>query len=194
MLIFGGKTVENERQRLVAIVVAIAVAGLLLSCIGGALAGGLAGLLVGRNQARVVAERALGEQPWQEFMPWNDELPVPVPVPEFPEEAPFVQPQPGVEGALVVGIVEGTPAQDAGLQAGDVIVAVEDVPIDRNHLLPDVLAQYQPGDRITIEFWRGGEQQTVRVTLGENPDDPELPYLGVRYRMNLEPDFNLPGG
>ena len=26
------------------------------------------------------------------------------------------------------------------------------------------------------------------------PDDPGLPYLGVRYRMNLEPDYNLPGG
>jgi S1-C subfamily serine protease len=90
--------------------------------------------------------------------------------------------------------VAGTPAEQAGLRTGDVIVAVDDVPIDRNHPLPDVLAQYRPGERVTIGVWRAGEQQTVRITLGENPDDPTLAYLGVRYRMNLEPDYNLPGG
>jgi membrane-associated protease RseP (regulator of RpoE activity) len=183
---------ENERQRLVAIVAAIAVAGLLLSCFAGALAGGLAGLLMGRHQAQIAVERALAEAPWPEAVPWPEELPIPMP--EFPEATPFVQPQPGIEGAVVVGIIKGTAAEEAGLRPGDVIVAVDDVPIDRNHLLPDVLAQYQPGERIAIEFWRGGEQQAVRVTLGENPEDPALPYLGVRYRMNLEPDYNLPGG
>jgi hypothetical protein len=68
------------------------------------------------------------------------------------------------------------------------------VPIDRNHGLPDILAQYRPGDQVMIESWRAGQQQAVRVLLGESPDNPALPYLGVRYRMNLEPDYNLPGG
>lgn len=183
---------ENERQRWVAIVAAIAVVGLLLSCLAGALAGGLAGLFVGRHQARIAAERALAEAPWTEAIPWDEELPVPLP--EIPEVTPFIQPQPGIEGAVIVGIIEGTPAEQAGLQPGDVIVAVDDVPIDRNHSLPEVLAQYEPGERVTIEFWRGDQQQAVRVTLGRNPDDPALPYLGVRFRMNLEPDYNLPGG
>ncbi len=181
---------ENERQRLVAIVAAIAIAGLLLSCVAGALAGGLAGLFVGRHQARLAAERTFARELAEEAVPLRDELPVPVP--EFPESTPFVQPS--IEGAIVVDVMEGTPAEEAGLRPGDVIVAVEDVPIDRNHLLPAVLAQYEPGDRVTIEFRRGGRQRAVPVTLGENPDDPELPYLGVRFRMNLEPDYNLPGG
>lgn len=181
---------ENERQRLVAIVAAIAIGGLLLSCVAGALAGGLAGLFVGRHQARLAAERTFAQEVPEQVMPWRDELPVPVP--EFPESTPFVQP--GIEGAVVVEVIEGTPAEEAGLRSGDVIVAVEDVPIDRNHLLPDVLAQYEPGDRVTIELWRGGRQQAVQATLGENPDDPGLPYLGVRFRMSLEPDYNLPGG
>lgn len=181
---------ENERQRLVAIVAAIAIGGLLLSCVAGALAGGLAGLFVGRHQARLAAERTFAQEVPEQVMPWRDELPVPVP--EFPESTPFVQP--GIEGAVIVEVIEGTPAERAGLRSGDVIVAVEDIPIDRNHLLPDVLAQYEPGDRVTIEFWRGGRQRAVQATLGENPDDPGLPYLGVRFRMNLEPDYNLPGG
>jgi len=187
---YGGIAVENERQRLVAIVAAIAIGGLLLSCVAGALAGGLAGLFVGRHQARLAAERTFAQEVPEQVMPWRDELPVPVP--EFPESTPFVQP--GIEGAVIVEVIEGTPAERAGLRSGDVIVAVEDIPIDRNHLLPDVLAQYEPGDRVTIEFWRGGRQRAVQATLGENPDDPGLPYLGVRFRMNLEPDYNLPGG
>jgi membrane-associated protease RseP (regulator of RpoE activity) len=182
--------VENERQRWVAIVAAIAVAGLVLSCLVGALAGGLAGLLVSRHQARIAAERGLAERAWQEVVPWREEFPVPVP--EFPESAPFGEL--GIEGAVVVGIVEGSAAEEAGLRLGDVIVAVDNVPIDRNHALPDVLAQYRPGDPVTIEVWRNGEGRTLRATLRENPDDPALPYLGVRYRMNLEPNYNLPGG
>ena len=181
---------ENERQRLIAIVAAIAIGGLLLSCIAGALAGGLAGVLVGSHQAAIAAERVLAEERWEEAVPWPEEMPIPVP--EFPEELPFEQP--GVEGAVVVEILAGGPAEQVGLQPGDVIVAVENVPIDRNHALPDVLAQFQPGDRVMIEFWRGGQQQAVRVALTQNPDDPALPYLGVRYRMNLEPEYNLPGG
>jgi membrane-associated protease RseP (regulator of RpoE activity) len=183
-------TVENERQRWVAIVAAIAVAGLVLSCLLGAVAGGLAGLLVSRHQARIATERIVAEQAWEEAVPWREELPVPVP--EFPESAPFGRQ--GVEGAVIVGIVEGSAAEEAGLQLGDVIVAVENVPIDRNHLLPDILAQYRPGDRITMEVWRLGEGRALRVTLGQNPDDPALPYLGIRYRMNLVPEYNLPGG
>jgi len=181
---------ENERQRLIAIVAAIAIAGLLLSCVAGALAGGLAGLFVGRQQARVAAERPLAQDVPEDVLPRRDELPVPVP--EFPDTRPFGQR--GIEGALVVGVIEETPAERAGLRTGDVIVAVEDVPIDRNHPLSEVLAEYEPGDRVTIEFWRGGRQRAVQVTLGANPDDPELAYLGVRFRMNLEPEFNLPGG
>lgn len=180
---------ENERQRLVAIVAVIAVAGLVLSCLVGALAGGFAGLLVGRQQARNEAGRMLAQERWEEAVPWSEERVVPEP--EGPEVAPFLAP--GVEGAVVVQVIEGTPAEEAGLQRGDVIVAVEDIPIDRNHALRDVLAQYQPGDRITIELWRRGEQQAVSVTLGENPDDAALPYLGVSYRMNLDPNYNLPG-
>ncbi len=181
---------ENERQRLIAIVAAIAIGGLLLSCVAGALAGGLAGILMGRHGASLAAERVRSDERWEEAVPRVEE--VPIPMPGFPEEMPFEQP--GVEGAVVVGILAGGPAEQVGLQPGDVIVAVDNVPIDRNHALPDVLAQYRPGDRIMLEFWREGRQQAVRVELSENPDDSALPYLGVRYRMNLEPDYNLPGG
>lgn len=185
---------EQERQRIYTVVIVVAVVALLLSCAAGALAGGLAGMLVGRQQGRAAAERALGEGLVPEMpMPWAEEMPWSLPEQEEPG-IPFEEVPQGVEGALVVDVVPGTPAEEAGLQAGDVIVAVDDVPVDRNHLLADVIAQYEPGDRIQLDVWRDGGTEVLRVALGEHPNDSARPYLGVQYQMNLEPDYNLPGG
>lgn len=173
----------EERKNLYAIVIAIAVVGLLLSCVAGALAGGVAGLLVGRSQTRGVAE---GDRPWIEE-------PVPVPMPEQRDELPpFEMPPVGMRGALITEVLPGTPAEEAGLRADDVITAVDRIPINPNHPLSDVIAQYEPGDRVTLTIWRGGQRETLRVRLGEHPDLGGGPYLGIRYRMRA-PSFNEPG-
>lgn len=171
---------EQEKQRIYTIVVVIALVALLFSCVAGAAAGGLAGFLVGQRAARqvLVAERRdLGRE--APFI-------TPVPVPERPSTR--------IEGALVLEVLAGTPADRAGLQPGDILVAVDGTPIDRFHQLPDILADYRPGDRVTIELWRAGDQRAVQATLDEHPEDPGRAYLGIRFQMNLQPNMDLPGG
>jgi membrane-associated protease RseP (regulator of RpoE activity) len=181
----------EDRKNVYVTVIAIAVVGLLLSCVAGALAGGLAGLLVGRHQARTTTERTVEEGVLGNLfdqMPWLEDE---VPLPEEDVE-PFVMPRGSVQGALVTQVVSDTPAEDAGLQMGDIITSVDLTPVDANHQLADVLAQYKPGDRVTLTVWRSGGSEEVLVILGENPDAAGEPYLGIYYRMR-GPNMRTPG-
>jgi membrane-associated protease RseP (regulator of RpoE activity) len=178
---------EEERQRIYTIVAIVAVATLLLSCVAAVVAGGLAGFFAGRSQARAIGTEQFGPMPGP-----AQQVPVPMPEPGG-GMSPFGQSPAGVQGAHILQVLPGTAAEQAGLQEGDVILAIDSAPIDQNHALADVIAQYEPGDRITIEFWRQGQTQAVRATLGENPDSPGQPYLGVRFQMNLQPDSFFPG-
>jgi len=86
-------------------------------------------------------------------------------------------------GAVIVEVLPGTPAEQAGLQEGDVVVAVDSQRVGPDGNLAQLIAEYEPGDRLTLQVQRGDrEARAVRVKLGENPDVPGAPYLGVRYQ------------
>lgn len=91
-------------------------------------------------------------------------------------------------GAIVVAVVEGSPAATAGLQAGDMIVSVNDTALGAENGLATVIASLQPGDTVTLEIARPDTatattvNQTIEVTLGENPDSAGTPYLGIQFR------------
>lgn len=173
----------EEKRTVSGLVIAIAIAGLLLSCVAGALAGGVTGFLIARREARATTQRtlqgSLAGRLWQQLPQLEDD--VPFPTPEIEDQAPFM----GMRGALIAEVIAGTPAEEAGLRVGDVVTAVDRTPVDRNHELSDILAEYEPGDRVTLTFWRAGQSQTVRLILGEHPDIAGAPYLGIRYRMRL---------
>lgn len=170
-----------ETKRIYTTVAIVALVGLLFSCVAGAVAGGVAGFVVGRNQGRIAAQQAVGAS--SGVMPWMEQVPVPR---QDEQPAPFTTPRQapsGATGALIVEVVSGTPAEQAGLQAGDLIVAVDNIPVNATHPLPDVIAQYQPGDQATVHFWRGNEQQSVTVRLGSNPSGSGQAYLGIYFEM-----------
>ena len=73
------------------------------------------------------------------------------------------------DGHQVAEVVEGGPAEDAGIEADDVIIAIDDQPIDGPNGLIDALAQHDPGDTVSVAVDRAGETETVEVTLGERP-------------------------
>jgi len=65
-------------------------------------------------------------------------------------------------------------------------VAVDSQRIGPAGNLARLISQYEPGDRLTLQVRRGDrEARAVRVKLGENPDVPGAPYLGVRYQSAL---------
>jgi S1-C subfamily serine protease len=71
------------------------------------------------------------------------------------------------DGALVQAVTTGSPAETAGLKAGDVITAVNNEPVDAEHTLSDRLVAYEPADVITLTVLRGGETLSLEATLGE---------------------------
>jgi putative serine protease PepD len=91
---------------------------------------------------------------------------------------------PVTSGVLVATVSAGSGAAQAGLKAatdqvtvqgeswpagGDVIVKVDDEPIDTVERLIDVIASKQPGDKISVEVVRGASHETLTVKLGRQP-------------------------
>ena len=71
----------------------------------------------------------------------------------------------------IPGVQAGTPAAAAGIKDGDIILSVEGKPIDDGHPLDATLAQFSPGDKVSVEILRAGQHLTVEVTLGTRPSD-----------------------
>lgn len=72
-----------------------------------------------------------------------------------------------VNGALVEIVHSGTPAEAAGLKAGDVVLRLEDVAIrDENHLI-NLISALPPGQKVQLTLWRDRKSQTAAVTIGE---------------------------
>jgi putative serine protease PepD len=72
-----------------------------------------------------------------------------------------------LDGAEVTDVTNASPADEAGLQVGDVITAVEGDRIADGVELIVTIRSYEPGDVITITVDRGGETQKVDVTLAQ---------------------------
>lgn len=72
-------------------------------------------------------------------------------------------------GALVVLVAEGSAAEDAGLQRGDIITAIDDEPVTSMADLAGQISVHAPGDEVTLTLVRDDEEQTLDVTLGSAP-------------------------
>ena len=166
----------EENKQLYTIVLVTALVSVLLSTCLGALAGGLVGYRTGQNVSKRVTE---------EHMEWlRERLPQPI-KPEQPEQ--LLPPEPG---ALVTDVVDGSPAEGAGILPGDLILTVGGVRIDQENTLTRVIRSHKPGDRVEITLWSRGRERTIRVKLGEHPDEQDTAYLGVYHVLptNIQRD------
>ena len=75
-------------------------------------------------------------------------------------------------GALVSQVIENSPAAKADLQAGDIIVAFNDVQVDASSDLPPLVARVRPGQDAAVTVIRGDQEQTLTVTIEELPENP----------------------
>jgi S1-C subfamily serine protease len=73
------------------------------------------------------------------------------------------------QGAVVVEVVPGAPAAEAGLQPEDIIVEFDGEEVSSMGTLSSQVMLHQPGDEVTIVFVRDGERQQVTVTLDRRP-------------------------
>lgn len=75
--------------------------------------------------------------------------------------------------AQIASVEEGSPADEAGLEAGDVIVAIEGNELSQYLELGNLVMQRTPGDELTVTVDRNGERQEITVTLGTLEGGPD---------------------
>ncbi len=91
----------------------------------------------------------------------------------------------GFNGAHVVEVVAGGPADKAGVKVGDIILKVNDQAVDANNDLAKALTPLKPGASVKLNVQRKGQAAALdlQVTLGDTPDKAGQAYLGIKYQM-----------
>ena len=74
-------------------------------------------------------------------------------------------------GAVVEDVVNGSPAEDAGFENGDIILRVDGKDVEEMRDLPRLIAGLSPETELEIEVLRKGASQTISVTLGHRSAD-----------------------
>jgi serine protease Do len=93
-----------------------------------------------------------------------------------------------VEGALVAEVPTGTPAEQAGLRTGDVIVAVGEQPVQNAGQLRNLVAMMPPHTRVAVDVLRHGKRQSLAVVLGELPDNDRVarvPTTNIQHKLGV---------
>jgi len=150
-----------KKQTAIIIVVVLVIACNVACCIGGLVAGGALSMMRTHRYERMTPQEPM--QRWRV------------------EPTPQVQPSVAMV-ALVVEVDEDGPAAEAGIEVGDVILAIDGERLQRETDLREVLSAYKPGDRVELTIRRGARTREVQVTLGSR-EDSDLPRLGLTYRM-----------
>jgi PDZ domain-containing protein len=99
-------------------------------------------------------------------------------------------------GALVVGVASDVPAARE-LDPGDVIVAVDGVPVKTPDRLRQEIGKREPGDPVRLTIRRDGKARDVTVLTVANPSDETKPVIGItveqdaKIELPLEVDIDL---
>ncbi len=97
-----------------------------------------------------------------------------------------------IDGVLVENVVQGSPADKAGIKHGDIVIAVDKIKVKNSRVLIDYIASRKPGEKVKVTFLRNGEKRTVEVKLGERNGsrsvsdqglgkEGEIGWLGIEY-------------
>lgn len=79
-----------------------------------------------------------------------------------------------VIGALVGQVTPGSPAEKAGIKAGDIILKYQGQEITQGNMLPALVAETAVGTKAKVVVYRGGQEQAVDIVVGQLPEDRSL--------------------
>lgn len=74
-----------------------------------------------------------------------------------------------IQGVLVSGVQQGTPADRAGVRPGDVILSVGETPVASPEQLLNAVARLKPGSATSLRVQRGQDQTVLQATVGQRP-------------------------
>ncbi len=89
-------------------------------------------------------------------------------------------------GALVSEILRNSPAADSNLKPGDIILSYNDQELSRMADLPPLVGLTPIGETVKLKILRGGNLQTVKVTIGELPEEEQEIALRAREKKQDE--------
>jgi serine protease Do len=84
------------------------------------------------------------------------------------------------QGALVASVEKGSPADKAGVEAGDVILKFDGKTVSQSADLPRMVGSTRPGTRSQVEVWRKGASRSLAITVAEIPDDKGVAKSSAR--------------
>ena len=96
-----------------------------------------------------------------------------------------------VKGVVIDALTRGGAAKAAGLQKGDVLLSIEDIPTNTTPRFTEVIGRYRPGDVLNVKYMRNGQEMYAEVTLRNQLNttdyiavrkDPVLRNIGVELR------------
>ena len=79
------------------------------------------------------------------------------------------------QGALIAGVLKHSPADRAGLRAGDILVAIEGKPVTDSGSMLNLIAALQPNQKATMQIVRDGNIANVAIIIGKRPKPVEAP-------------------
>ena len=96
--------------------------------------------------------------------------------------------RPSAEMAVVTEVAENSPAAEAGIKTGDLIVELNGKPVPKSHELPSLIADTPPNQKVTLKIIHENKEQTLAIKIGELPDDNDAsqqleakdPEIGLR--------------
>ncbi len=96
-------------------------------------------------------------------------------------------------GVLIIEVMEGTPAEKAGLKNGDLVVAFEDRPVTETRLLQRLIASAGPGRDVRLTILRAEGRRRLDVKLASMPRSVVGDRIGAEFGFVLrEPDTAAP--
>jgi serine protease Do len=111
-----------------------------------------------------------------------------------------------LSGVYIIDFSENSAAKAAGLEKGDIITQVNDVPVNTSAQLQEQVARYRPGDKIKVTYLRGDEVKTSTTVLRNRMGDTKvvkreeakaITFSGAKFEPLTKEEMsklNLPGG
>lgn len=158
---------NQNRKLIIILVIALFVACTAVACLGGLIVGGM--VTAGRTRFSLRTMHRME----------HDDDTLPGPAPRRPQE----RRERARIAVLVTKVYEDGPADEAGIKAGDRILAVDGEQIESDTDLRELLSEYEPGDRVELSIRRGARERDIQVKLGRRPAEHDAPYLGLEYRL-----------